>query len=150
MRVVLDTNVWISSLIAPTGTPATVLSNLSAHVLIASEEMLEEIQRFLQYDGIAKRYNLTPEEVGAYVVNVREKVEIVSAELPDSPIVESDPSDDEFLVCAVKGKADCIVSGDRHLLRLEKYRGIPIVSPATILAFLESESSQMNGFRSGP
>ena len=150
MRVVLDTNVWISSLIAPTGTPATVLSILSDHVLIASEEMLEEIQRVLQYDRIAKRYNLTPEKVGAYVVNIREQVEIISAELPDSPIVESDPSDDKFLVCTVKGKADCIVTGDRHLLRLEKYRGIPIVSPATILAFLESESSQMNGFRSGP
>ena len=66
MRVVLDTNVWISSLIAPTGTPATVLSILSDHVLIASEEMLEEIQRVLQYDRIAKRYNLTPEKVGAY------------------------------------------------------------------------------------
>ena len=150
MRVVLDTNVWISSLIAPTGTPATVLSNLGDHVLIASEEMLEEIQRVLQYDRIAKRYNLTPEEVGAYVVNIREQVVIISAELPDSPIVESDPSDDKFLVCAVKGKADCIVSGDRHLLRLAKYRGIPIVSPATILAFLESESSQMKGFRSEP
>lgn len=150
MRVVLDTNVWISSLITPAGTPATVLNNLRDHVLIASEEMLEEIQRVLRYDRIAKRYNLTPEKVGAYLASIREKVELVSADLPDSPIVESDPSDDKFLVCAVKGKADCIVSGDRHLLSLAKYRGIPIVSPATILAFLESESSQMNGFRSGP
>lgn len=148
MRVVLDTNVWISSFITPTGAPAAVLSYLSDHVLIASEEMLEEIQRVLQYNRIATRYNLTPEKVSAYLANIREKVELISADLPDSPIVEADPSDDKFLVCAVKGKADCIVSGDRHLLHLVEYRGIPIVTPTILLAFLESESSQMNGFSS--
>jgi putative PIN family toxin of toxin-antitoxin system len=149
MRVVLDTNVWVSALITPTGTPATLLGKLSDHVLIASEEMLEEVQRVLQYDRIAKRYGLTPDVVSDYLANIREKVELVAVDLPDFPIVEVDSSDDKFLVGAVKGKADCIVSGDRHLLGFEKHRGIPIVSPSTLLAFLESESSQMNGFRSG-
>ncbi len=149
MRVVLDTNVWVSGLITPTGTPAALLHKLRDHVLIASEEMLEEVQRVLQYDRIAKRFNLAPEKVSEYLANIRGKVELVATDLPDLPIVEADPSDDKFLIGAVKGKADCIVSGDRHLLRLVEHQGIPIVPPATLLAFLESESSQMKGFRSG-
>ena len=144
----MDTNIWVSALITPTGTPAALLRKLRDHVLIASEEMLEEFQRVLQYDRIAKRFNLTPEKVNDYLANIREKVELVATDMPDFPIVEADPSDDKFLIGAVKGKADCIISGDRHLLRLAEYQGIPIVSPATLLAFLESESSQMNGCRS--
>ena len=149
MRVVLDTNVWVSALINPTGTPGTLLGKFRDHVLVASEEILEEVQRVLQYDRIAKRYSLTPGKVSDYLANIRERVELVAANLPDLPIVQADSPDDKFLVAAVKGKADCIVSGDRHLLSLERHQGIPIVSPATLLAFLESESSQMNGFRSG-
>lgn len=149
MRVVLDTNVWVSALITPTGTPATLLGKLRDHVLISSEEMLEEVHRVLQKDRIVRRYNLTPKNIDDYLVNIRQKVELVSADQPDFPIVEADPSDDMFLVGAVKGMADCIVSGDRHLLSIVKYQRIPIVSPATLLAFLESESSQTNGIRSG-
>ena len=149
MRVVLDTNVWVSALITPTGTPATLLHILRDHVLIASEEMLEEVQRVLRYDRIAKRFNLSPEEINHYLANIREKVELIATDLPDLPIVEADPSDDKFLICAVEGMADCIVSGDRHLLGLAFYQDIPIVSSATLLAFLDSESSAKNGYRTG-
>jgi len=46
----------------------------------------------------------------------------------------ADPADAKILACAVAGKADVIVTGDkRHLLPLKKYRGIPIVSPAEFL-----------------
>ena len=110
---------------------------------------MEEVQRVLQYDRIAKRYKLTLEEVNSYPANIREKVVLVAADLPDFPIVEADPTDDKFLVSAVEGKADCIVSGDRHLLRLASYQGIPIVSSTTLLAFLDSESSNKNGLRLG-
>lgn len=149
MRVVLDTNVWVSALIAPTGTPATLLDRLQGHVLIASEEMLDEVQRVLDYDRIAKKYNLTPEKVSSYLDNIRQKVVLFAADPPDSTIVEADPSDDKFLAIAVKGKADCIVSGDRHLLRLTEYQGIPILSPATLLAIVESILSHSNGISSG-
>ena len=45
------------------------------------------------------------------------------------PVVLDDPSDDIFLECAVGGGADCIVSGDKHLLGMSAYSGIPIVKP---------------------
>ncbi len=48
-------------------------------------------------------------------------------------MVEDDPDDDHFLACAVSGRADCLVTGDPHLLKLGSYKGIPILSPADFL-----------------
>ncbi len=51
--------------------------------------------------------------------------------LPPSlpPVIQTDPSDDKFLECGVVGKAACIVTGDKHLLKLRKFRGISILKP---------------------
>ena len=149
MRVVLDTNVWVSALITPACTPAALLRKLEGHILIASEQMLEEVQRVLQYNRVAEHYNLTPEKVNKYLDNISKKTVLVAANLPDTPIVEADPSDDMFLVRASNGRADCIVSGDRHLLRLAVYQGIPIVSSATLLAFIDSDSTEKNESQQG-
>ena len=51
----------------------------------------------------------------------------------DTPVIEAAPSDDRFRRCAVAGKADAAVSGDRHLLRLRTLQKIPIVSPSRFL-----------------
>ena len=104
------------------------MRKLEDHILITSVDMLEEVQRVLRYKRIADRYNVTPGMAKEYVENIRASAVLVAANLPDTPIVEADPSDDMFLVCASNGRADCIVSGDRHLLRLAVYQGIPIVS----------------------
>ena len=50
-------------------------------------------------------------------------------------VISDDPDDNRVLECAVKGEADVIVSGDRHLLNLANYQGISIV---TVRQFLES------------
>ena len=40
-----------------------------------------------------------------------------------------DPDDDKFLACAVAAGVSCIVSGDKHLLRVSWYRGIEVLKP---------------------
>lgn len=47
-----------------------------------------------------------------------------------SPVIIDDPDDDAVLACAVAAKADLVVSGDPHLVKLVQYEGIPIVAPA--------------------
>jgi predicted nucleic acid-binding protein len=47
--------------------------------------------------------------------------------------VPGDADDNEIVACAVLGSADVIVSGDRHLLTLRQYQGIPIVRPMDFL-----------------
>jgi len=44
-------------------------------------------------------------------------------------IVEEDPDDDKVIACAVEAKAEAIISGDEHLLRLGTYEGITIMTP---------------------
>lgn len=53
------------------------------------------------------------------------------------PIILSDPDDDMILATALAAKADVIVSGDRHLLELQSYQGIPILSPRQFLDRME-------------
>jgi hypothetical protein len=46
------------------------------------------------------------------------------------PAIIEDPDDHSVLACAVAAKADLVVSGDPHLLKLEQYEGVPIITPA--------------------
>lgn len=57
--------------------------------------------------------------------------------------VQEGPSDNIYLDCALEGSADYIVSGDRHLLDLETFRKIPIVSPAAFLKLFGQEEENM-------
>ena len=50
--------------------------------------------------------------------------------LPRLRHVTADPTDDRVLECAVAAQADSIVSGDKHLLNLERFDKIPILTPA--------------------
>jgi len=50
--------------------------------------------------------------------------------------VTVDPDDDHCLECALEGKADYIVTGDRHLKEMKAFRGVTIVDPATFLIIL--------------
>jgi predicted nucleic acid-binding protein len=60
---------------------------------------------------------------------------------PEFVITECvDPDDNRILEAAVEGRADCIVTGDNHLLRLREFRGIPILTAHDFLLRLESEA----------
>ncbi len=145
MRIVLDTNVWISALISPGGTPAQLLAQLLAplpapsHILLISPEILAEITRVLGYPKIAKRYGASEQIAQQYIDKIsRAALFIQTASVPTESIIAVDPSDDKFLHCAMTGDADCIVSGDRHLKDLGSHQGIPVLSPVDFLNFLAS------------
>jgi predicted nucleic acid-binding protein len=56
---------------------------------------------------------------------------VVPRTVPDA--VPDDPDDNHIIACAVEGRADLIVSGDRHLLNLVEYEGIPVIRPTDFL-----------------
>ena len=127
MRVVLDTNVLVSALIF-TGISSELvpLWQRSAITVLLSRGILEEYLRVLSYPKFqlseAEIKALIEEELLPYVevVNPRRRLRVV----------ERDPSDDKFIECAVTGKAQVIISGDKDLLSLGRYRQIRIQSPA--------------------
>ena len=74
----------------------------------------------------------------AYVGYLQETTELVAPTitLDASP----DETDNRYIECAVEGKADYLVTGDKkHLLPLNEYEGVQILSPASFLAILKLE-----------
>jgi predicted nucleic acid-binding protein len=51
-------------------------------------------------------------------------------------VITDDVSDNHILACALAGRADFIISGDRHLLNLKEYEGIVIERPVDFLRTL--------------
>jgi len=92
-------------------------------VFFTSKEILEEYIKVLSYkkfklsEEIIKR--IIYEELLPYIRNIKVKKRINN--------IEEDPSDNIFLECALKGKADYIISRDKHLLQLKQYKTIKII-----------------------
>lgn len=139
-RVVVDANVYLSALIRPQGPPGQILKRLlgeRAHTIIVSKAILEEVRRSLDYPKVRKKLDATDEELDAWVDSIGVLADFVSG-APDVRIVESDPDDDSYVAAALDGRADFIVSGDRHLVDLEEVEGIRIVTPRQFLDLLDS------------
>ena len=77
MKVVIDTNVWVSALINPNGTPARIINHPAACDLLTSTAILTELERVLHNDRIQKRYQLTDEMFSAYLLTVRLDSELI-------------------------------------------------------------------------
>jgi putative PIN family toxin of toxin-antitoxin system len=132
-RVVLDTNVLISAVLSPSGKPFACLDWVLDHAtLIASRELLEELETRLARPKFRK-YVDEPRR-RAFVADL--SLTAVQLELSGLMKVCRDPDDNKLLELAVVGRADCLVTGDRDLLVLDPFHGIPILTPAGFLAIV--------------
>ena len=139
MRVVLDTNVLVSALIRPQGPPGQVLDRVFRGTnlrLVASPATLQELRRTLGYRRLRKYLAMTSEGTELWV-DALQAIAIVVEDRAIAPVIAADPADDIYLATAAEGLADYIVSGDRHLLDLFAYEGIPIVTPRRFLDSLD-------------
>ncbi|HKU50174.1 MAG TPA: putative toxin-antitoxin system toxin component, PIN family [Nitrososphaera sp.] len=132
MKIVLDTNVLISALIKP-GKSRQLLSEVikRRHELILSEEILAELTRVANEAKIRKYVD--QRDISEYlqsIVMASKVVKIVSK----FQIVMEDPDDDIILQTAYDAGADYVVSGDRHLLSLEKSMDLRILSVEEMLS----------------
>ena len=139
LRVVLDTNVIISGVIANYGAPFQILENWreGGFAVIVSEPILQEIERVFHYPHIRNRRHLTEQDIETTLQLLRRYGLNTPAELRIEAIIE-DPEDDKFIVAAIEGGADYIVSDDRHLKALNSYQEIKIVSPSEFIQILGS------------
>jgi uncharacterized protein len=129
-KVVLDTNVTVSALFWE-GNPRKIY-DLVRHgklILLLSDDMEKEFIRVLGYE----KFGLSPQEIMPFVRNLRTHARHVETKSKIS-IVIADPTDNIFLECALDGGANSIISGNRHLLDIEVYKGIEIVSAKEFLS----------------
>jgi hypothetical protein len=111
MRVVLDTNILVSALIAPAGKPAAIYSAWveAKFTLLTCAEQLDELLATLQKPRVAEL--VKPYEAGRLVNQIKKLAEDVS---PLPPVNRSpDPTDDFLLAMCEAGKADYLVTGDK-------------------------------------
>jgi putative PIN family toxin of toxin-antitoxin system len=129
-RVVVDTNVLISALLAGNSIPGQALTKAEdSGLLLASEATLCEIEEVLRRPKFAKY--LAIETRAEFLVRYRAATRLVKVPFPIQAC--RDPRDDKFLEVAVYGKADLILTGDTDLLALNPFCGVRILSPAEYL-----------------
>ena len=135
MRVVADTNVYISALMFG-GVPGAFLdlALLQSFTLVASPAILDELDEKLRL-----KFAVSAKDAALIRARLERSAEMVEPDVTLS-VIKDDPDDDRILECAVAGKANCIVSGDRHLVRLGSCAGIEIMTVRQFMDTVEAES----------
>ena len=124
-KVVIDTNVFISSFFG--GTPREII-NLwkDGHLILClSQGIVEEYIKVLNRLGLKD----TNEIVKLTKLFAEGYNSIFTATTPTLFVVEDDPDDNKFIECAVALDCKIIISGDKHLKKIKKYIDIEILSP---------------------
>jgi putative PIN family toxin of toxin-antitoxin system len=128
-KIVLDTNIIVSALTF--GGKPQIIYELTIFKKIfeaySNENALKELLKVLKL-----KFGYTPEKLQLIEYSFRENfIFIRTGKIPD--IITADPTDNEFLAIADLAKAHFIISGDRHLLNLKKYKNIQIITPTKFI-----------------
>jgi len=127
VRLIIDTNILVSALLAATSLPAqlVVLWRAGRFDLLTMAEQLDELMRVTRYPKIRER--LAPAVAGRLVNDLR----ALAVTVDKLPVVEisTDPDDNYLLALAAAGAADFLVTGDKQdLLGIAIYEGTKIIT----------------------
>jgi uncharacterized protein len=134
MRVVIDTNVWISGLLWK-GAPWKILRLVDALQIKtwATASMLKELENTLAYPRLQPRLLELKLEIADLLAYVVDSIILIELDRVEA-IVKADPDDDVFVNCADAVSAQYLISGNKHLLNLKQWRSVLMVSPQDFLA----------------
>lgn len=129
MRVVIDTNIFVSSFFG--GKPRKVVDLWKGGriTLCLSKAILDEYVEVLQRMGLEDEKELA-ELLSLFASGFNM---VFTAKTLKIKVVKDDPGDDKFIECAVALKADAVVTGDKALESLGEYMGIKILTPQKFL-----------------
>ena len=138
VKVVFDTNVWIAISMRKILKDEFLRAkeNLSIYV---SKDIALEISRVLQYQRISevlRKAGIRERDV-LRVIAFNSKMIATNMKLH---VINEDAEDNKVLECALAAGADIIVSGDKHLLSLGKFRKTRILTPREFFDSLPSSS----------
>ncbi len=94
------------------------------HTLVTSKPLLRELE-----EKLAGKFGYSRQETREVVSLLQGKMEVVEPAQLNPPVCR-DPDDDVVLGTALASACDCVVTGDKNLLVLERFREIPILMPA--------------------
>lgn len=130
-RVVLDANVHVSALLAPTGSPAQILERWAdgQFDVIVSPLLLAELERVLRRPKFKR--SIPAVQIDALLSALSEEG-VAAADPEAEPGTTPDPGDDYLVTLARAVDAECIVSGDTHLTQLRDAQP-PVLTPREFL-----------------
>ena len=129
MKVVIDTNVFISSFFG--GNPRKIIDlwKKEKMTLCLSKDVLDEYMDVLQRVGLKDE-----NEIGELLSLFAKGFNILfTTKTPKIRAVKDDPDDDKFIECAVALKAEVIITGDKAFKRMGEYMGMKILTPQQFL-----------------
>jgi putative PIN family toxin of toxin-antitoxin system len=132
VRAVVDTNILVSALIKRGKPRKLVLKLLEEHTVILSRQMLAELADVLTRNKFA----IKTSQVDRFLAILVRKSKIVTLS-SRFKVISEDPDDDVVLNTAYAGKAEYIVTGDRHLLALKEFKRTKILKVTQILENLK-------------
>ena len=134
MKVVLDTNVWLSGTFWKGEAYKLIrtIEKKKIEVIITKKillEIVEILNREAKFQKFVKKRKIAIEELLRTITSIS-KLVVSRSKLS---IVNEHPSDNKILESAVDGKANYVVSYDNHLLSLKKYKDIRILNPTDFI-----------------
>ncbi|OGW41126.1 MAG: putative toxin-antitoxin system toxin component, PIN family [Nitrospirae bacterium RBG_13_39_12] len=123
MKLVFDTNIFISAFAIPHSKAEKAILRIleGADSLIISKEIMKEVLFVL-----SSKFHRDSEAISHTALYLSDIAQIVKP-VKRIHILEDDP-DNRMLECALHGKADAIVTGDKEVLKLKEFEGIRIMS----------------------
>ncbi len=134
LKLVIDSNVWISAALSPEGSPAKLVQLvLNNAIPVFSLETFRELEtrvwkpKFDRYLSIEMRRSLLHDiDAVSFWVDIPSRIAGMT--------FSRDPDDDKFIHTALAAEAPYLVSGDQDLLSVVQPAGLTILSPADALA----------------
>ena len=123
MKVVFDTNIFISALVIPGSQAEKAISKIieGDDILLISKEIIHEVLSVL-----SSKFSRDRDELSHVAVVLSELGDIISS-IKKVRIFRDEP-DNRILECALSGYADVIVTGDKDMLKLRMYKKVRIIS----------------------
>jgi len=132
MRLVLDSNVLIAAFAAQGLCHSLFEICLTDHMLFVSQELLDEMEEKLR-----RKLKLSPKTVKEIIAYLQQHTHLETPARLESRICR-DPNDDFLLGLILTVRADALVTGDKDLLVLKKFKNIPILSPRDFYTLLQA------------
>ncbi len=132
MRVIFDTNIYISAFAIPGGKAEQAY----LHAIRGTFQLFTSIAILTETaNTLATKFGWSEEKLQEFLFSVTQTATVLRTR-PHVHILKDKP-DNRILECALAADADLIVTGDRHLLTLKKFQSVTIISLANFLKRLE-------------
>ena len=137
MKIVFDTNIYISAFVIPGGNAekAYLYAVDEDFELCTSIAILTELARKLD-----EKFGWEKQKIAQLITSISNLATVFKT-TPWLKVVSDDP-DNRILECAIKADADFLVTGDKHLLKLKNYGNFEIIKLANFLSILHQPPSE--------